>query len=63
MFKPGPLPDRRNTTMPVEPSKKISGTPIIRREEGPAPQQKKKQDQKKKEPKNPEKTGTIDIKV
>jgi len=49
--------------MPVEPSKKISGTQIIRREEGPAPQQKKKQDQKKKEQKAPEKSGSIDIKV
>jgi hypothetical protein len=50
--------------MPIEPSNKISQTPIIQREESASFQQRKKPKQPPKdESKNPEKTGKIDIKV
>jgi hypothetical protein len=50
--------------MPVEPTRKITETPIIRREEDKGFQRKKKQpslkDVSKKEP---ERTGKVDIKI
>lgn len=50
--------------MPIEPSKKVMETPIIRREENAAFQQKKKQPARKQEQnKDQERSGKVDIKV
>jgi len=50
--------------MAVEPPRKITGTTIIRREEGTGSQQKKKQQPRKDEPRQePTSPGKVDIKI
>ncbi len=50
--------------MAIEPSKKISETPPVRREERASPHGKKKPDLRKKGDKEaPEKSGKVDIKI
>lgn len=50
--------------MPIEPPGKITGTPIIRREESAGSEQKKKKNPHKEEPRKDEKpAGKVDIRI